>query len=200
MTTPSAEQAAGPGTGARRSLFSSAESDALEIQEFQPAYVLSALRTPAYAEAEAHASGRRLTAEDLGHRRARQGLLDDPGRRFSFLMTEAALRWHVGSAEMMREQIGHLLAVNRRPNVEVMIIPWRRPVRVMAGHAFHIYDRAAVVVGTAHTVLRTTAAEDVRTYLALFHRLQEHAAHGAEADAEMRRVRDEYARTADRHG
>ncbi|MFC9669742.1 MULTISPECIES: Scr1 family TA system antitoxin-like transcriptional regulator [unclassified Streptomyces] len=191
MTAP--DQGCGaPGTHARHALFVTAETEARETWEFQPAYVLSSLRTIAYAHAEASAAGRPSAPDETKRRIARQRLLADTGRQFKFLMTEGALRWQLGSAQVMREQIDHLLALNRRPNIEVGIIPWRRPVQVTAGHAFHIYDQGLVVVGTAHTVLRTSAAADIRTYRELYRKLEQHAAHGTEADNEMRRIRDEF--------
>jgi hypothetical protein len=58
---------------------------------------------------------------------ARQQLLDTD-RTFELLMTEGALRWHVGGPLIMAEQIEHLAPADEKPNVRVEIIPWTRPV------------------------------------------------------------------------
>ena len=179
-------------SGERQNQFAQAEAEACEILEFQPAYILSLLRSRDYARAETRVSAGAGTGAAVQRRLDRQHILGQDNRDFTFVMTEAALRWHVGSPTVMAQQMQHLLAVHQRPNVSIGIIPWRQPVNVLAGHAFHIYDRRLVLVGTAHTVVRANAPGDVDRYLDLFHRLRRLAVRNADADAEIRRIMSDY--------
>lgn len=176
----------------KRSQFAQAEAEACDILEFQPAYILSLLRSRDYALAETRLSAGGVTSAAVQRRLDRQHILDEEDREFNFLMSEAALRWHVGSAAVMAQQMQHLLDAHQRPNVSIGIIPWRRQVNVLAGHAFHIYDRRLVLVGTAHTVLQADSPGVVARYLDLFHHLRRHALLNADADAEIRRVMSDY--------
>lgn len=178
----------------RQNLFERAEAQATELLEFQPAYILSLLRSPDYASAETHLSAGTSAVATVQRRLDRQRVLQQRNRKFCFLMTEAALRWQLGSPGVMAQQMQHLLAVSQQPNVTIGIIPWAQTVSVLAGHAFHIYDRELVLIGTAHTVIQTEAPDEVERYLSLFSQLKRHAAIKADADLEIKRVMAEYLR------
>lgn len=95
-------------------------------------------------------------------RLARQQVLDT-NRTFELVMTEGALRWHVGGPLIMVKQVEHLSRVSERPNVHVGIIPWTRPVIPPALHGFHLYDQRAVIrfwlgIQTQEQLLRSASA------------------------------------------
>ncbi|MFG1804890.1 helix-turn-helix domain-containing protein [Streptomyces sp. NPDC049040] len=103
------------------------EAAASLIRVFEPAFVPGLLQTTAYARTvmETGPLGRTSPDEVERHvalRMERQALLTRPGApRFWAVLDETVLRRHVGSAEVMREQIDHLLEVSRRRNVTLQI-------------------------------------------------------------------------------
>lgn len=171
----------------RAELFSAAEGCTRTIREYQPAYVLSLLRTRAYASYDG-LPGEVTAAADLEGRMQRQQVLNDPRVSFDFILGEAALYWAVGGRATMVEQLEHLLAVEAgRPNVTLRIVPLGAPVDFFIGHAFHLYD-SEVVVGTRSDVYRSSNQVVVEDYERLFAALVEVAALGADATAIIRRA------------
>jgi hypothetical protein len=67
-------------------------------------------------------------------RLGRQQILDTD-RQFHFVLTEGALRWHVGSPQIMAAQAEHLGELVKLPNVRLGIIPWTRPTNRPVLHA-----------------------------------------------------------------
>ena len=74
------------------------EQSATEIRHFLPALVTGLLQTPEYMRA-AISTPVEPASGDVGRAVAakldRQAVLHDPGKRFSFLLTESALRWQL---------------------------------------------------------------------------------------------------------
>lgn len=103
------------------------EAAASLIRVYEPAFVPGLLQTTGYARTvmETGPLGQTRPAEVERHlalRMQRQALLTRPGApRFWAVLDETVLRRHVGSAEVMREQIDHLLDVGRRRNVTLQI-------------------------------------------------------------------------------
>ncbi|MBF6355852.1 helix-turn-helix domain-containing protein [Nocardia higoensis] len=56
--------------------------------------------------------------------RRQHRLTGAPGFQLNALLSEAALRHHVGSAEVMVEQLHHLIEVSRMPNVSLRVVPF----------------------------------------------------------------------------
>lgn len=97
----------------------------------------------------------------------RQRVLDTD-RTFELVMTEGALRWHVGGPLIMSEQIEHLAQASERSNVRVGIIPWTRPVIHPVLHGFHLYDQRAVMVSTETAMATMTDRLQVADFEARF--------------------------------
>jgi transcriptional regulator with XRE-family HTH domain len=104
------------------------ESAAALIRVFEPAFVPGLLQTPAYARTvmETGPLGRTRPEEVERHlalRMERQVMLTRPDApRFWAVLDETVLRRHVGSADVMREQIDHLLHISRRRNITLQIV------------------------------------------------------------------------------
>lgn len=104
------------------------ESDAEEIWTYSPELVDGLLQTPAYATAITKLDRdvppeQRQRAVSL--REARQAQLDrDTPPRLRIVLSEAAIRRPVGGAEAMREQLRHLAAMSRRPNIDLRVLPF----------------------------------------------------------------------------
>jgi transcriptional regulator with XRE-family HTH domain len=121
-----------------------------------------------------------------------QRVLDDPAKRFLFVLAEGALRWRIGGADLMAEQMDHLAVVAARGNVRFGVIPWTVQTDVVALHGFHVYDDGLVTLSvlTANAVI--TDPVDVGEYLALFERLDRIAVHDEELHRLLGRVAADY--------
>ena len=165
------------------------EAETRLFREFQPGYVIGLLQTPEYA---AKVFAKELTTADA--RRAvearieRQRVLTEGDKRFRFVLTEGALRWRVGSRELMAEQLDHIASVSQLPNVRLGVIPWSAEVDVFPGHAFHVYDERLVIVGTLTATATIRDPRDVAAYIRLFGALERLAVYDAEARQELARI------------
>jgi hypothetical protein len=90
-------------------------------------------------------------------RLARQQILDTD-RTFHLVLTESALRWHVGSPEIMARQAEHLVTVTERPNVRLGIISWTRPV---THPVLHVGERDVQAVQHAGALAKCVGAPQV---------------------------------------
>jgi transcriptional regulator with XRE-family HTH domain len=136
-----------------------------------------------------------LTGDDLEHtvaaRLERQAVLDSD-RRFRLIMSEGALRWNVGGAQVMVDQLAHLIELAQQENVQLGIIPWTTATRLPGVHAFHLYDTRAVIVGTMNATAIMTNSRDVAEYKGWFDRLEAVASYGDEAREAIERISRDY--------
>ena len=168
------------------------EATSARIRSFQPTIVIGLLQTADYMRALLSGlhQGEDLEAM-VAARLARQQILNTD-RSFHLVLTESALRWHVGSPNIMTRQAEHLVTVAARPNVQLGIIPWSRPVTHPVLHAFQIYDQRAVMVGTETAVAVITDARDVADYETRFEIYAGLAGYDDDAQHVLRRLADEY--------
>ncbi|MCP2165973.1 helix-turn-helix domain-containing protein [Goodfellowiella coeruleoviolacea] len=107
-----------------------AEREAELIRTLAPSIVPGLLQTEGYIRALNAAAHLFLhpAAKVDGYvtaRLARQKILMSPAApRLHVLMDEAAVRRVVGGPDVMREQLGHLLAMGARSNITIQVIPY----------------------------------------------------------------------------
>jgi transcriptional regulator with XRE-family HTH domain len=104
------------------------EQDAIRIINYQPLLIPGLLQTFPYARALFDSGDPRLTEEEKDERVtariARQAWLRGPGRaELEIVLHEAALHQRVGSAKVMRDQLGYLVEVSFRAAVSIRVIP-----------------------------------------------------------------------------
>jgi transcriptional regulator with XRE-family HTH domain len=119
------------------------EEAARSIRCYQTQCVPELLQTPAYARATASLAHPGRPAEQIERRvslrMARQAVLSRPTPAHLWLvLDEAALRRPVGTAEVMRGQLEHLLEMAGRPNVTLQVIPLTAGGTVAAGGPFTV--------------------------------------------------------------
>ncbi|TDC93939.1 DUF5753 domain-containing protein [Actinomadura sp. 7K507] len=96
------------------------EQRARIVRIFEP-LISGLLQTEEYARALLTGGGVPDPEPSVAERMERKDVID---RAFVMvLLSEATLRWPVGSPRIMREQLAHLLEVAERPNVVVHVIP-----------------------------------------------------------------------------
>jgi transcriptional regulator with XRE-family HTH domain len=106
------------------------EADAESIGIWEPMVVPGLFQTEKYSRALLQAWVTRFALpvgevdRRVGARRLRQEILTrEPPPRVSAVIDESVLRRRIGAALVMREQLGHLLAISELPNVELRILP-----------------------------------------------------------------------------
>lgn len=170
--------------------FAALEDAASHVRAYQPVVVIGSMQTPAYA---ACVLG---VGEDdplIAQRIARQRrMLDERGRRWTFVQTEGSLRWHARSAKVMAEQVEHLIEVSNAPNVEVGVVDWRTPVEIFPNTSFHIYDETAVVVGTRDGTSIMRGPKRLADYRGMFDEVSSLASFGDGGRAVLARIAGEY--------
>ncbi|WP_405060878.1 helix-turn-helix domain-containing protein [Kribbella sp. NBC_01505] len=169
------------------------ESKATLLRSFQPAMVPGLLQTHSYAQlvfGAGLADEERDAAVDARSRRS--GALDNETKQFRLVLTEGALRWQAGNPQVMVDQLDAIITASRRPNVHLGVIPWTTPVEVFCTHAFHIYDSAAVLIGTEVASAILDTSDDVNVYDELFDRLGQASSTGDDARRELLRIRSDY--------
>ncbi|MEU6228094.1 helix-turn-helix transcriptional regulator [Streptomyces sp. NPDC047042] len=121
------------------------EPEARSMRAYHPTLIYGLLQTRRYAETllELHKPVEETTSEfvrsSVELRMKRQEVLtrDDPVR-LRVILGEAALRYPVGGADVMREQFKKLVEVNSRDHITVQVLPFRAGYR--SANDFAILD------------------------------------------------------------
>jgi transcriptional regulator with XRE-family HTH domain len=174
------------------------EASATSILNFQSAYVPGLLQVPEYSR-RVFAAGhpppsQQEVAAATAVRMDRQVILYDESKSFEFVLAEAALRWRLGPASLMRAQLDRIIAVSALSNVTICVIPLSAEVNEWHDHGFNILqDRSdaqdpVVHVETFTTGLTLTEPDDVAAYQGVFRRLKDAAVSGDETTELMREI------------
>lgn len=164
------------------------EADATHVRFFLPTMLSGLLQTPEYARASlgvfpgdhAQAVARRLD---------RQATLYNPVKRFSFILTEAAVRWQLVEPAVMAVQLGRLASLSELPNVALGIIPLDVHVPDGPLSTFTCYDDRIATAETFGGVIMMRDPRDVAYHLDLFAFFERYAVF----DAEVRKLLEQYA-------
>jgi transcriptional regulator with XRE-family HTH domain len=166
------------------------ESRTRMLRIFQPSVVPGMLQTAEYARRvfsffPATLAESAIPAAVAG-RLNRQLALYETDRKFSFLITEAALRWRPGPPELMVAQLDRIVSVSTLDNVSVAVIPLGVQAVATLTHAFVIYEGWAeqdtlVEVDTIHAQLFVKRQGDVALYRQRWERLTQMTIVGEEA-------------------
>jgi transcriptional regulator with XRE-family HTH domain len=119
------------------------EEAASSIRCYESQLIPALLQTADYAQAIARLGHPAGSADEIKRRVSlqltRQAVLSRPTLASLWLvLDEAALRRPVGSPEVMRGQLRHLIEMGARPNISLQVIPLTRGGHAAAGGAFTI--------------------------------------------------------------
>ena len=164
------------------------EADATHVRFFLPTMLSGLLQTPEYARASlgvfpgdhARAVARRLD---------RQATLYNPARHFSFILTEAAVRWQLVEAPVMAVQLGRLASLSELPNIRLGVIPLDVHVPDGPLSTFTVYDDRIATAETFGGVIMMRDPRDVAYHLELFAFFERYAVFGDD----VRKLLDKYA-------
>lgn len=175
------------------------EAEATEVWNYQGEFIPGLLQTADYCRAVSAASGPDVTDEGVHRlvefRQARQERLDgDHQPRLVVVINEAAIRRVVGSADVMRAQLRHLMELSGRPNITVQVLPFTtgaHPAMTSSFTMLHFPAEAGVAtvyVEVDSGALYPDRPTDFDRYTWVFERLRELALSPDETAALLSRV------------
>lgn len=167
------------------------EAEAGLSRHFQPAMVPGLLQTAEYARqvlaiTDIHGWGDHAAA--IAARMERQQILYKPGRRFEFLLAEAAVRLRLGPPHVMRGQTARIRTVMSLSNVDIGIVPLGADAKVIPWCSFHLYDDLPggqlpfVAMELPHGRLTVSDPAGVAVYVEQLGAIRQAAVHGGEAE------------------
>jgi transcriptional regulator with XRE-family HTH domain len=122
-----------------------AERQAGTIRVFAPILIPALLQTPDYARLLVLAAEPEnpTVPEAIARRMQRQARLYEEGRRFEFVISEAALRWRFGSPAVQIGQLRQLLTLSALANVLIAAVPLDRETPVWHSIGFTLLEDRA---------------------------------------------------------
>jgi transcriptional regulator with XRE-family HTH domain len=167
------------------------EAEAGLSRHFQPAMVPGLLQTAEYARrvldiTDIHGWGDHAAA--VAARIERQQILYKPGRRFEFLLTEAAVRLRLGPPHVMQGQTARIRTVMSLANVDIGIVPLAADAKAIPWCSFHLYDDLPdgqapfVALELPHGRLTVSDPAGVAVYVEQLDAIRQAAVHGADAE------------------
>lgn len=193
-------------------LYVSLEDSAETIRQYLAELVPGLLQTEAYAEQVTRVPAGYVTEDEIERRvrvrMERQSLLRRPrAPHLNVIINEAVLRRPVGSGDVMAEQLGHLVDVQQRANVEIRVLPFSAGVHggMAACGPFTILDFPTASTGDplepplAYSESLTGAmylnkSEEVGAYRLAWHDLEERALDVEASRAFMKELQEGYTR------
>ncbi|WP_046506840.1 helix-turn-helix domain-containing protein [Streptomyces odonnellii] len=155
------------------------EAEATTLRYFLPAMVTGLLAIPEYIRASLGHSPVDIS-KTVTKKLERQSVLYDGTKRFTFLLTEQAVRWAVVPRAAMAVQIDHLISISHLPNIRIGVIPLGVAVGRGPMNTFTLYDQRLVTVETFTGRIVFQDARDIAEHLEVFDLYERHALFGTE--------------------
>lgn len=162
---------------------------------FQPTMVPGLLQSVEYARAT-FSQPLSMAGTDVARavraRLDRQSVLFEANRSFHFVITEAALRWRMGSKATMTAQMDRIANISTLENVRLGVLPWDVQVPQVPINAFTMRDEREVSVEsfTAHRSI--SEPRDIRFYQDVFRLFADAAIYDDEARVFLAELTREY--------
>ncbi|MFE3827224.1 helix-turn-helix domain-containing protein [Streptomyces sp. NPDC059092] len=188
------------------SVYIGLETDAASLRVFEPQVVPGLLQTRAYAEALINGALPESSVPDVekrvGVRLRRQDRINAPEEplRLWAVVDEAALRRVVGSRQLMREQLEHLLEQSQLPHVTVQVLPFDMGAHPgITGHYAILEfpdtsDSSVVYIEGVTSDLYLEKANDVQKYSVMYEHLRAQALNADQTRQYIAEIAKDYAR------
>ncbi|MFC8590827.1 helix-turn-helix domain-containing protein [Streptomyces atroolivaceus] len=177
------------------------EDEAVREDHFSSTYVPGLLQTRDYSTAIQQASEMRLAPDEIHRlveiRMRRQELLTRPEPPHLWaVLDESVIRRIVGSREIMREQLDHLLRANSSPHITLQILPFTNGAHGAALGSFVILGGAEASLDVVYVDLHVGSVfmekeVELDRYRLAFDYLRAQALDTAASSAMIERVRKE---------
>lgn len=167
------------------------------VRMFLPATPAGLLQVPDYARAVITPTVKGRPARDiekmLAARLASQSVLDDPERRFTFLLTESAVRWRRAPLPAMAEQCVHMADLVQQPNIDLAVLPLTANVPISPLTSFVVYDQRMVTCELPSGTVTLRDPLDLDYYSNILDALLERALRDEDAAAFLRATAADFA-------
>jgi DNA-binding XRE family transcriptional regulator len=179
------------------------ERKAIEIREYDSYVIPGLLQTERYARCCVSPTRPALTADEINRavalRMTRQEILDrDEPPRLWFIIDESALYRANGGAEIMTEQLEHLVKLSERPEIVIQVIPNSAGSTAAGGRAFIILtfksESTIVYLEDVKSARYVRKPDEVATYTLTFDHLRSRALPDDESRALIREAISRYAK------
>lgn len=150
------------------------EAQTKSIRSFQIATIPGLLQTADYARCILSKSDTELHGDvddAVIERLKRQAVMENPKKRFQFVISEAALQSAVCSQSIMKAQIETLVAVASKHNVSISILPLKAKPPVLLWTSFTLFDDWEVRLETLTAGITVTDPAAVKAYAKHYRRL-----------------------------
>ncbi|MEV6777852.1 helix-turn-helix domain-containing protein [Streptomyces syringium] len=168
------------GLGTRQAELKALEASSTHMRYFLLSMVTGLLATPEYVRASLAHSPADISKAVAG-KLARQTVLYDSSKKFSFILTEQAVRWPVVGALALAEQMDRLSSLTYLPNVRIGVIPVGTSTPTTPLNTFTIYDMSLTTVETTTGSLVLRDSRDIHSYLEAFAGYEQCALFGEQA-------------------
>ncbi|MGW4289368.1 helix-turn-helix domain-containing protein [Streptomyces sp. NPDC004673] len=111
----------------------------------------------------------------------RQEWLYRTGRKLHVLVWEAALRSLICPPSVLAAQLDRLTGMIGMDTVELGVVPFAAPVKIVPANGFWVLDDRVVVAEDWHAEMWLDDADNIVLYSKVWHTLRESALYGAEA-------------------
>jgi transcriptional regulator with XRE-family HTH domain len=170
------------GAARRQARLGELEHEATTLRYFSPIVIPGLLQTAEYMRRvfSLDLSGAELT-RTVAARQARQQILYDATKTFTFVITETALRWGFCPPDVMAGQASHIASHATLANVEIGVIFQGAAAADIPLHGYQIFDDRLASIELEHAVVTVTDPHDIATYLRLFATMSQAAEFGQAA-------------------
>ncbi|WP_030786215.1 helix-turn-helix domain-containing protein [Streptomyces sp. NRRL S-920] len=188
------------------SVYIGLETDAASLRVYDPQVVPGLLQTRAYAEALITGALPETTTSDIEKRvqvrMRRQDRIAAPTNplRLWTVLDESALRRVVGSEQLMREQLEHLVEQSKLPHVTVQVIPFELGAHPGLNGQYAILefpdaaDSSVVYIEGVTSDLYLEKANDVQQYSVMYEHLRAQALNVEQSRRLITEISQGYAR------
>ncbi|QEV18621.1 helix-turn-helix domain-containing protein [Streptomyces alboniger] len=188
------------------SVYIGLETDAASLRVYDPQVVPGLLQTRAYAEALITGALPETTTSDIEKRvqvrMRRQDRIAAPTNplRLWTVLDESALRRVVGSEQLMREQLEHLVEQSQLPHVTVQVIPFELGAHPGLNGQYAILefpdaaDSSVVYIEGVTSDLYLEKANDVQQYSVMYEHLRAQALNVEQSRRLITEISQGYAR------
>ncbi|MEU1130213.1 helix-turn-helix transcriptional regulator [Streptomyces sp. NPDC005900] len=158
------------------------ESSSTDFRFFLLSMITGLLSTPEYIRASLAHSPADVN-KTIARKLERQEVLYDTKKRFTFILTEQAVRWPLLPPAAMAMQIDRLASLTYLTNVKLGVIPIAGCKPMAPMDTFTIYDNTLATVENTTGVVILRDPRDIEMHLELFSTLEGYALFGEEARA-----------------
>ncbi|MGN5633516.1 helix-turn-helix domain-containing protein [Streptomyces sp. AC154] len=162
------------------------EASSTTFRYFLLSMITGLLATPAYVRASLGDAPSEQQMKTVALKLERQRVLFDRAKRFTFLLTEAAVRYPLIPRDELAMQIDHLISLTKQPNIRIGILPMGTHLGTGALNTFTIYDEAVATAELDLGAIVFRDTRDVQDLITRFAHYEEKALFSGDARAQLK--------------